>query len=86
MKIKEILIGVTYPYQLAPYMYGRVDLNEVITLEEGDNPENIKKEVLLRLTKQAKEEAHNIVIGVGEKGPTEEPKTEPSLEGRRRRF
>lgn len=87
MKIKEIMVGIVYPYQLSQYLNGKVELSEVIAIEESDDVEKVKTEALFRLTKQCKEHAHNIIIGVGEGAPTSSDQTQTgSIEGRKRRF
>lgn len=90
MKIKEIHIGVTYPYQLAPYMYGRVEKAELLVVEEGDDPESLKKERFEKMLIEAKEAANEIVCGdafvVETKKQTETSIAFVSLPTRRRRF
>jgi len=63
MKIKEIYVGIIYPYQLAPYMYGRVERAELLVVEEGDDPESLKKERFEKMLMEAKKEANEIVCG-----------------------
>jgi len=86
VKTKEISVGVTYPYQLGPYMYGRVDLSELIVIEEGDNIESIKTGLINKLKKQAEEGALLIVHGEKASDNVISGAESPTSTRRRRRF
>ena len=82
MIIKEIHVGITYPYQLASYMYGRVELATLVSVEEGEDPDQVKRILFDKLLKQCKNEAITIVHG--HDAQLIEEKTSDS--SRRRRF
>jgi len=85
MKIKEIHVMISYPYQLAPYMYGRVELTELIEIDGTENPEGIKTETAMKLISQCKDISHTIVVGEN-KSVEHEQKPSDSSQRRRRRF
>jgi len=85
MKIKEIHVGITYPYQLAPYMYGRIELAELIAIEPHDIEEEVKQKTIEKLKAQCKEEALKMVIGDEEQKEPEPPQNAPSSTTRRKR-
>jgi hypothetical protein len=56
MKIKEIRIAISYPYQLAPYLVGKIELEEIIILEE-ETAADIEAETIKALIKRCKQGA-----------------------------
>jgi hypothetical protein len=57
MKVKEIRVLVTYPYQLAPYLYGKVEMAEVVGVDDSEvvDTEQAEADIVKRLIGSCKQ-------------------------------
>ena len=53
MKVREITVHDSVPYQKAPYMIGKVELGAVADLDEGECREQATAELFAAINKQA---------------------------------
>ena len=63
MKTKETTVSVSVPYQLAQFMYGKVELGDTITLDEGEDVTVVRRARFCELRDEAKEMARMMTMG-----------------------
>ena len=60
MKVKEITVGVSVPYQKAPYMLGKVEMMEIAVLDPDEDEVICEDELFERLKKSAHKKAREM--------------------------
>ena len=63
MKTKETTVSVSVPYQLAQFMYGKVELADTMTLDEGESETVVRRARFCELRDEAKEMARMMTMG-----------------------
>lgn len=83
MKIRQTTVSVSVPYQLAQFMYGKVDIGESVDLDDGESETEVRKARFQVLRAEATEMAR--VMARGDTEPS--IPVPPPLSGRpQRRF
>ena len=77
MIIKETYIGISLPYQMSKFKFGKVDCFELIGIEEGENVDDIREKRYAHLLKQLQTQVNKIV---GESNDDFSPLSEPDKE------
>lgn len=89
MQTKQIRVLISFPYQIANYMYGKVEMEEIIEVSEKDTPQLIEAITAERLSVLCKEQAIKIISGM-EQGIKEEVESQSidkeHISVRKRRF
>lgn len=89
MQTKQIRVLVSFPYQIGNYMYGKVEMEEIIEVFEKDTPQLIEAITAERLAVMCKEQAIEIVFkmeqGIKEKAESQSIDKE-HISVRKRRF
>jgi hypothetical protein len=86
MKTKEIYVSIVYPYQLSQYGYGKVELGELIEINNSDNCEEIRQQVIENLFLKCKETSIAIIADEIKPSKVGDIQTQEQPVRRRRRF